>query len=69
MYELISLSTNWNLYISAYLQTEHNKIRTNQKLPLIKILIVKFLCRQPEHDAAIWAYNVLAIFVIAANVL
>lgn len=40
-----------------------------KELSFIKILVTKFLCRQPEHDAAIRTYDILAVFAAPTDIL
>jgi len=39
-----------------------------KEFPFIKILIFKFSCRQPEHNAAIWTYKVFAVFAVSSDI-
>ena len=38
------------------------------ELSLKKVLISQLLCRQPEHDAAVWTHNILAVLIDTADV-
>lgn len=40
-----------------------------KKFPFIKIFIVKLVCRNPELNAPIGTYNILAVLARSANIL